>query len=45
MRDQLTQSDIDKMQQEIEYRKLVKRPELLEAAQAFRGCQGSKGTW
>ena len=29
MRDQLTQSDIDKMQQEIEYRKLVKRPELL----------------
>ena len=24
MRDQLTQSDIDKMQQEIEYRKLVK---------------------
>ena len=39
MRDQLTQSDIDKMQQEIEYRKLVKRP----------GASGSgkrdKGTW
>ena len=36
MRDQLTQSDIDKMQQEIEYRKLVKRPELLEAARVIR---------
>ena len=36
MRDQLTQSDIDKMQQEIEYRKLVKRPELLEAVKETR---------
>ena len=36
MRDQLTQSDIDKMQQEIEYRKLVKRPELLEAVKEAR---------
>ena len=36
MRDQLTQSDIDKMQQEIEYRKLVKRPEFLEAVKETR---------
>ena len=36
MRDQLTQSDIDKMKEEIEYRKLVKRPELLESVKEAR---------
>ncbi len=36
MRDQLTQSDIDKMQEEIEYRKLVKRPQLLESVKETR---------
>jgi transcription elongation factor GreA len=36
MRDRLTQSDIDKMQKEMEYRKLVKRPELLEAVKETR---------
>ena len=35
MRDQLTQSDIDKMQEEIDYRKLVKRPELIEHVKAI----------
>ena len=32
----LTNSDIEKIKEEIEHRKLVVRP---------RGCQGSKGTW
>lgn len=36
MRDQLTESDIRKMEEEIEYRKLVKRPELLEAVKETR---------
>lgn len=36
MRDQLTQSDIDKMQSEIDYRKLVKRPELIEHVKEMR---------
>ncbi len=36
MRDQLTKSDIRKMQEEIEYRKLVKRPELLESVKETR---------
>lgn len=36
MRDQLTQSDIKKMEEEIEYRKLVKRPELLESVKETR---------
>lgn len=36
MRDQLTQSDIDKMQEEIDYRKLVKRPELIEHVKEMR---------
>ena len=36
MRDQLTQSDIDKMQEEIDYRKLVKRPELIEHMKQMR---------
>ena len=36
MRDQLTQSDIDKMQEEIDYRKLVKRPELIEHLKEMR---------
>lgn len=36
MRDQLTRSDIDKMQEEIDYRKLVKRPELIEHVKEMR---------
>ena len=36
MRDQLTESDIKKMEEEIEYRKLVKRPELLESVKETR---------
>ncbi len=36
MYDQLTQSDIDKMKQEIEYRKLVVRKEALEAVKEAR---------
>lgn len=36
MRDQLTQTDIDKMQQEIDHRKLVMRPQLLEAVKDAR---------
>lgn len=36
MRDQLTQSDIDKMQEEIDYRKLVMRPELIEHVKEMR---------
>ena len=36
MRDQLTQSDIDKMQQEIEYRKLVVRKDAIEAVKEAR---------
>ena len=36
MRDQLTQSDIDKRQEEIDSRKLVKRPELIEHVKEMR---------
>ena len=36
MNDRLTQSDIDKMQEEIDYRKLVKRPELIEHVKEMR---------
>lgn len=36
MRDQLTESDIKKMEEEIEYRKLVQRPQLLEAVKETR---------
>lgn len=36
MRDQLTESDIKKMEEEIEYRKLVKRPQLLESVKETR---------
>ncbi len=36
MRDQLTQSDIDKMQKEIEERKLILRPQLLEDVKEAR---------
>lgn len=36
MRDQLTESDIKKMQEEIEYRKVVKRQELLEEVKETR---------
>ena len=36
MREKLTQSDIEKIQQEIEYRKLVVRKEALEAVKEAR---------
>lgn len=36
MRDNLTQSDIDKMEKEIEYRKLVLRPKLIEDVKIAR---------
>lgn len=36
MRDRMTQSDIDKMKEEIEYRKLVVRPKALEAVKEAR---------
>ena len=36
MRDRLTQGDIDKMEAEIEHRKLVLRPELIEAVKEAR---------
>ena len=36
MRDDLTQSDIDKMEKEIEYRKLVLRPKLIEDVKIAR---------
>lgn len=36
MRDMLTQSDIDKMEAEIEYRKLTLRPKLLEDVKVAR---------
>ena len=36
MRDNLTQSDIDKMEKEIEYRKLVLRPQLIEDVKVAR---------
>lgn len=36
MRDRLTQSDIDKMQQEIDHRKLVLRPQLLDSVKEAR---------
>lgn len=36
MRDNLTQSDIDKMEKEIEYRKLVLRPKLIEDVKVAR---------
>ena len=36
MRDKLTKSDIEKMEAEIEHRKLVVRPELLEHVKAAR---------
>ena len=36
MHDKLTRSDIEKMEKEIEERKLVKRPELIEAVKEAR---------
>ena len=36
MHDRLTQSDIDKMQEEIDYRKLVVRRQALEAVKEAR---------
>ena len=36
MHDKLTKSDIEKMEKEIEERKLVKRPELIEAVKEAR---------
>ena len=36
MHDKLTQSDIDKIQEEIDYRKLVVRPQILEAVKEAR---------
>jgi len=36
MRDKLTESDIKKMEEEIEYRKLVLRPQLLESVKEAR---------
>ena len=36
MRDKLTESDIKKMEEEIEYRKLTLRPKLLEAVKEAR---------
>ena len=36
MNDELTQKDIDKMKEEIEYRKLVVRKEALEAVKEAR---------
>lgn len=36
MRDNLTQSDIDKMEKEIEYRKIVLRPKLIEDVKVAR---------
>lgn len=36
MRDNLTQSDIDKMEKEIEYRKVVLRPKLIEDVKVAR---------
>ena len=36
MRDRLTQSDIDKMEKEIEYRKLTLRPKLIEDVKVAR---------
>lgn len=36
MRDQLTQSDIEKMEKEIEHRKLKLRPELIESVKEAR---------
>ena len=36
MHDRLTRSDIEKMEKEIEERKLVKRPELIEAVKEAR---------
>ena len=36
MREKLTQSDIEKIQEEIEYRKLVVRKEALEAVKEAR---------
>jgi len=36
MRDNLTQSDIDKMEEEISYRKLVLRPKLIEDVKVAR---------
>ncbi len=37
MHDELTQVDIDKMKQELEYRQLTLRPELIEQVQIARG--------
>ena len=36
MREKLTQSDVKKIQQEIEHRKLVERKELIEAVKEAR---------
>ena len=42
MFDNLTKSDIEKMQEEIEYRKLVVRKEALEAVKEARAHGGSE---
>ena len=38
MHDELTANDIKKMQEELEYRKLVLRPQILDDAKTARGC-------
>ncbi len=42
MYDKLTRSDIEKMEQEIEYRKLVVRKEALEAVKEARSQRRSQ---
>ena len=44
MHDRLTQSDIDKMQAEIDHRTLVERPRILNEVQEARTTAGSI-TW
>ena len=43
MYDELTQVDIDKMKEEIEYRKLTLRPQLGENLRAAREQGGGRG--
>ncbi len=37
MHDKLTRQDVQKMQEELDYRRITKRPELLEAVKVARG--------
>ena len=38
----LTQSDVEKIKEEIEHRKLVVRPEAIEAQRSIGGSKGGK---